>query len=150
MYVERPRLCPVRTLLCNREQVQSRVDGQGPGACQNRERWQGEGHERAGCMYPRFSSASHLRMAHTQYVTVILDEGDHNIQSSSRQERALEKEWCELLRPEMCGSGNSSFLSSCFQEVYLTCRASKALRSSRQSQACLLHMCVHTYVERPM
>ena len=49
-----------------------------------------------------------------------MDEGDLNIQSSSRQEGALEKEWCELLRLEMCGDGNSSFLSSCFQEVCLT------------------------------
>ena len=60
-----------------------------------------------------------LRMANTQYVTVILYEGDLNIQSSSRQEGALDSEWCELLRPEMCGGRNSSFLSSCFQEVYI-------------------------------
>ena len=42
-------------------------------------------------------------------ITVILNEGDLKIQSSSRQESALEQKWTELLRPELCGGGNSIF-----------------------------------------
>ena len=51
-------------------------------------------------------------------ITLILDEGDLNIKSSSRCEGALEKEWYELVGSEMCAAG--TFLGSCFQEVYLT------------------------------
>ena len=43
-----------------------------------------------------------------------MDEGDFNIQSSSQQEGAPEKECRELLRLEMCGGGQVG------HEVYCT------------------------------
>ena len=47
-----------------------------------------------------------------------MDEGDFNIQSSSQQEGAPEKECCELLRLEMCGGGNGSFVVQVGHEMY--------------------------------
>ena len=51
---------------------------------------------------------------------MILDEGDLNVQSSTRCEGKLEKEWYELVESEVCAAGASTFLASCFQEVCLT------------------------------
>jgi hypothetical protein len=48
-------------------------------------------------------------------VTVVLDDGDLNIQSASRNSGALEKEWHSVSESEVIG-----FLSKRFQEVYLT------------------------------
>jgi hypothetical protein len=49
-------------------------------------------------------------------ITIILDEGDLHIQSHSRSQGALEKEW---QRP-ISGPEGSSCLSSCYQEINLT------------------------------
>ena len=48
-------------------------------------------------------------------ITVILDEGDLHVQSSTRSRGALEKEWMAELGPE-----GHAFMDSCFQAVNVT------------------------------
>jgi len=51
-------------------------------------------------------------------ITIILDEGDLNIQSASGEEGALERQWYEKIDSELAQA--STFIESCFQVVYVT------------------------------